>query len=67
MQHEAPVLDDLGQVVDYKTRAELALIEVGRAQPGDGLHVGGVSYQVVNYDDRSDDGVVRGVWLERIT
>lgn len=66
LQHAAPVLDAMGQVVDYKTRAELALIEAGRAQPGDALHVAGVGYQVVDYDDSSDDGVVRGVWLERV-
>ena len=65
LQHEAPVLDAMGQVVDYKTRAELALIEVGRPQSGDVLQVAGVSYQVIDYDDRSDDGIVRGVWLER--
>ena len=66
LQHEAPVIDRMGQVIDYKTRAELALIEVGRAQPGDVLQVAGVGYQVVDYDDRSDDGIVRGVWLERV-
>lgn len=66
LQYAAPVLDAMGQVVDYKTRAELALIEAGRAQPGDALHVGGLGYQVVDYDDSSDDGVVRGVWLERV-
>ncbi len=67
LQHEAPVLDAMQQVVGYKTRAELALIETGRAEPGDGLEVGAAWYRVVDYDASSDDGVVRGVWLERVT
>lgn len=63
--HEAPYLDELGQVTDYRTRAEVALIEVGRPEVGDRLTVAGVTYNVIAYASESDDGVVRGLWLER--
>lgn len=66
LTHAAPYLDDLGQVTAYKTRAEVALIEVGRPQVDDQLLVGGVLYVVTRYADASDDGVVRGLWLERV-
>lgn len=66
LTHSAPYLDDMGQVTDYKTRAEVAIIEVGRPQPGDKLTVGGQAYEVIGYAADSDDGVVRGLWLERV-
>lgn len=66
LTHSAPYLDDMGQVTDYKTRAEVAIIEVGRPQPGDNLTVGGQTYEVIGYAAESDDGVVRGLWLERV-
>lgn len=62
--HSAPVVDEAGRVTDYQTRAEIALIEAGRPQIGDQLVVGDVTYNVIAYDDGSDDGVVRGLWLE---
>lgn len=65
LAHEAPWLDERGVVTDYKTRAEVALIEVGRPQVGDRLTVGGTTYTIVGYADETDDGVVRGLWLER--
>ena len=65
LQHNAPLLDELGRVTQYMTRAEVALIEAGRLQAGqDQLRVCGVLYNIIDYDDRSDDGVVRGLWLE---
>lgn len=66
LTHSAPYLDELGQVTDYRTRAEVALIEVGRPQVGDALNVSGQSYQVIGYAAETDDGVVRGLWLERV-
>lgn len=66
LTHEAPYRDELGQTTDYRTRAEVALIEVGRPQPDDQLLVGGVLYNVIAYADESDDGVVRGLWLEKV-
>ncbi|WP_313117966.1 hypothetical protein [Ectopseudomonas guguanensis] len=63
LTHEAPYRDELGQVTSYMTRAEVAIIEVGRPQEGDQLRVAGVPYVVANYADESDDGVVRGLWL----
>ena len=62
--HEAPWLDELGQVTDYKTRAELAVIEVGRPQVDDQLLIAGQLYNVIAYAADSDDGIVRGLWLE---
>jgi hypothetical protein len=64
LTHLAPYLDDLGQVTDYKTKAEVAVIEVGRPQEGDQLLIAGTLYNVIGYARDSDDGVVRGLWLE---
>lgn len=66
LTHEAPYLDDMGQVVDYKTRAEVAVIEVGRPQVDDQLLIAGTLYNVIQYARDSDDGVVRGLWLEQV-
>lgn len=66
LTHEAPYRDELGQVVSYMTRAEVAIIEVGRPQEGDQLRVGGDLYVVANYADDTDDGVVRGLWLQPV-
>jgi hypothetical protein len=63
--NQAPFLDDLGQVTDYKTAAEVAIIEVGRPQVDDQLLIGGDLYSVIGYRKDSDDGIVRGLWLER--
>lgn len=65
--HEAPYRDELGQATSYKTRAEVALIEAGRLQAEtDQIEVGGALYNVVDYADQSDDGIVRGLWLDRV-
>lgn len=64
LTHNAPYLDDMGQVTDYRTRAEVALLEVGRPQVDDQLMVAGTLYTVIAYADDTDDGVVRGLWLE---
>ena len=66
LTHLAPYLDDLGQVTDYKTRAEVAVIEVGRPEEGDQLMIAGTLYNVIAYARDSDDGVVRGLWLEAV-
>lgn len=66
LTHAAPHLDDMGQVTGYKTRAEVALIEVGRPQVGDQLLVAGTLYNVIDYARDSDDGVVRGLWLDQV-
>ena len=64
--HSAPYLDDLGQVTDYRTRAEVALIEVGRPQVDDQLLIGSTLYAITAYASDSDDGVVRGLWLDTV-
>jgi hypothetical protein len=66
MNYSAPWLDELGQVTDYRIRAEVALIEVGRPQQGDHLLVAGVLYQIIAYANDTDDGVVRGLWLDAV-
>lgn len=66
LNHSAPYLDDLGQVVDYRLMAEVALVETGRPQVDDQLLVGGVLYNVIGIANRGDDGVVRGLWLEEV-
>lgn len=66
LQHDAPYLSDLGQVTSYRTRAEVLIAEVGRPQVDDVLIVVGVAYLVTQYASETDDGVVRGLWLERI-
>lgn len=60
----APYRDEMGKVTEYRTRAEVALIETGRVQPDEQLMVDGVSYLVLGYVDESDDGVVRQLWLQ---
>lgn len=62
--HSAPVFDEEQRVTDYRTMAELALIEVGRCQVDDQVLVGGQLYTMVDYAGSSDDGVVRGMYLE---
>lgn len=64
LTYEAPYFDDIGQVTCYKTRGEIALIEAGRIQTGEILSVSGIDYQVINYAADTDDGVVRGLWLD---
>lgn len=64
--HGAHYLDEQGQVTDYRTRAEVALIEVGRPQVDDQLQLGATTYTVIAYADDTDDGVVRGLWLEAV-
>lgn len=66
LTHSAPYLDDMGRVTDYRTRGEVALIEVGRPQVDDQLLIGAQLYSVTGYASDSDDGVVRGLWLEAI-
>ncbi|WP_242411212.1 hypothetical protein [Pseudomonas knackmussii] len=65
--HSAPVFDDEQRVTDYRTLAELALIEVGRCQVDDQLQVAGQLYNMIDYAGSSDDGVVRGMYLEAVT
>lgn len=66
LTHSAPRLDEQGQVTDYKTKAEVAVIEVGRPQVDDQLLVGAQLYTVIAYAADSDDGVVRGLWLQPV-
>lgn len=66
LQHDAPHLDEIGQVTNYRTRAEVLVAEVGRPQADDILLIGGVGYLVTQYASDTDDGVVRGLWVERI-
>ncbi|MCY1305561.1 hypothetical protein D9M70_553730 [compost metagenome] len=61
LTHETPYRDELGQAASYKSRAEVALIEAGRVQVDDQLLVGCDFYNVISYDDGSDDGIVRGL------
>lgn len=62
--HDAPYRDEFGQATGYRTRAEVALIEAGRPQADSSqIEVGGVLYNVIDYADQTDDGIVRGLWL----
>lgn len=65
INYQAPYRDEAGQATDYRVRAEVALIETGRVQVDDQLRVAGVLYTVISYADDTDDGIVRGLWLER--
>ena len=63
--HNAPYLDELGQVTSYQHKAEVLVLEVGRPQPGDKIIMAdGSAYTVTQYASDTDDGVVRGLWLE---
>lgn len=66
LNYEAPYLDQDGQVTSYRVRGEVVLIETGRVQVDDQFLVDGEIYNVIAYDESSDDGVVRALWLERI-
>lgn len=63
--HSAPFLDERGQATDYKTLIQVALFEIGRPQVGDTITIGTDVYTVILYADATDDGVVRGLWVER--
>lgn len=65
LSHTAPYLDELGQATDYRTKIEVALIETGRVQVDDQIQLGTDLYLVTAYADSSDDGTVRGLWVER--
>lgn len=64
LTHSAPYYDDFGKVTDYRIKAEVLLFETGRVQAGDSITVDGKSYIVTQYADGTDDGVVRGLWLD---
>lgn len=66
LQHSAPFYDSFGQITDYRIRAEVLIIEVGRPQAGDLITVAGQSYTVTQYAGGSDDGAVRALWLEAV-
>lgn len=66
MNYDALHLDENGQATSYRIRGEVALIETGRVQVDDLLKVSGVDYVVIDYANDTDDGIVRGVWLERV-
>lgn len=66
LTYDAPYLDDFGKVTDYRIKAEVLLIEVGRPQENDRLEVGGVMFIVTQYASDTDDGVVRGLWLDTV-
>lgn len=61
----APTIDDYGQTTDYRISAEVAIIETGRIQPYEQLEIAGITYDVTGYRGDTDDGVVRGLWLDR--
>lgn len=67
LAHEAPFLNDFGQVTDYRTRAEVLVLEVGRPQVDDRITIAGQAYTVTQYANQTDDGVVRSLWLERVS
>lgn len=66
LTHEAPFLNDFGQVTDYRTRAEVLVLEVGRPQVDDRITIAGQAYIVTQYAGGTDDGVVRSLWLEPV-
>lgn len=64
LTHAAPYLDDFGKVTSYRTKAEVLLIEVGRPQENDRIMIDGVMFIVTQYASDTDDGVIRGLWLD---
>lgn len=66
LRYKTPFYDQNGQVVDYRTFAEVAQIETGRLEAGAELYIGTETFHVIAIADDVDDGVVRGLWLERI-
>lgn len=66
MNYDALTSDEIGRDTGYRIRGEVALIETGRVQVDDRLKVAGVDYVVIDYANDTDDGIVRGVWLEPV-
>lgn len=66
LTHDAPFLNDFGQVTDYRTRAEVLVMEVGRPQVDNRITIAGQVYIVTQYAGGTDDGVVRSLWLEPV-
>lgn len=66
LRHEAPIRDEMGRATDYKTLAEVALVETGRIQVDDQFAIAGELYNVIDYAADTDDGIVRALWLERV-
>lgn len=61
---DAPYRDEYGKVVEYRTKAEVVLIETGRVQADEQFVIGSTAYSVLGYADETDDGIVRGLWLQ---
>lgn len=53
-----------GGKAEYRMRAELSVLEVGRLQPEALLTVAGIQYRVMGLVEESDDGAVRAVWVK---
>ncbi|WP_280378221.1 hypothetical protein [Pseudomonas sp. BN515] len=66
LRHDVPYRSDHEQDVVLRTYAEVALIEAGRVEADDQLLVEGELYNVMALAKDADDGVVRGLWLERV-
>jgi hypothetical protein len=61
---DAPTVGNRPGKTEYRTRAEVAVLEVGRPQPGDSLTVGGSTWSVMGLVDDQDDGLIRQMWVK---
>lgn len=66
LRHDVPYRNSFEQDVVLRTYAEVALLEAGRVEAEDQLLVEGELYNVMALAKDTDDGVVRGLWLERV-
>lgn len=65
LAHGVARLGDLTGKAEYTTQAEVALIEVGRPQPGALLQMGGETWRVTGLVEDDDDRIVRRLWVKR--
>lgn len=64
LKFQIAVVNEAARRTDYRTQAEIAIIEAGRPQVGAQLVVGGVTYEVTGLAENGDDGIVRRLWVK---
>ncbi|QNM94904.1 hypothetical protein [Chitinimonas koreensis] len=63
VQADAPQPGSVMRRPEYRLRADLPVVEVGRPQAGEQLLVGATTYVVVGPVEGGDDGIVRSLWV----
>jgi|GEM_PF-3203439 len=59
----SPFVSGGHMVNEYRLRAEVPILEVGRPARGGTLVISGRTYQIVGLVDNGDDGITRSMWV----